>query len=207
MSTDSGMRIRTWLPWVIASLAIVALVVTLVRGGPVGTAADAEAIARLAQRLDALEQSPPQVRPAAATRERAGAGLPASGTDGEHEEARTPEQIIADRDRQLRELETRFRQDAADPATGPRTEEALVQTLSGPALAGSGLRPRHVDIACRRSSCRTVGSFDRMGEAQDWSLFYVTAAGDQLLSDTRMVFVPRSDGGTDVHIYSSRPGG
>lgn len=207
MGTDSRTRIWTYLPWVIAALAVAALAVTLARGGAGGDAADAAALARLGQRLDALEQSPRQMRQAATTSGRGVSDLPASAPDGDEGDARTPEQIAADRDRQLRQLEARFQQDAADPTTGPGTEEALVQTLSGPALAGSGLRPQRVDIACRRSSCRTVGSFERMGDAQDWSLFYITAAGGELLSETRMVFVPGPDGGAEVHIYSSRPGG
>jgi hypothetical protein len=122
-------------------------------------------------------------------------------------EPQTPEQIAAARDRQLRELEARFASDVPDPATGPATENILVDTISGETMAGTGLRPANVDIACKQSSCRIVGSFDRMGDAQDWSLFYITAAGGDVLSQTQMVFVPKPDGKTEVRIYSNRAKG
>ena len=71
-------------------------------------------------------------------------------------------------------------------------------------MTGTGLKPDDVDIACKKNSCRIVGTFDRMGDAQDWSLFYITAAGGNVLTQTQMVFVPRPDGKTEVRIYSNR---
>ena len=99
------------------------------------------------------------------------------------------EQLAAERERQLRELEAQFARDVADPVGGPETENRLVDTISGESMASTGLRPSNVDIACKKASCRIVGSFDRMGDAQDWGLFYITAAGGDVLSSTRMVFV------------------
>lgn len=207
---QSGRGARERLPWVIAAIAVVALGANLLWDRKGGDAAGEETIAQLTQRLDALEAAPPQARA------RTGSARPvdAAGDAGagnrdafaDRAAPQTAEEIAAARDRQLRELEARFASDAPDPVTGPETENLLVETISGETMAGTGLRPSNVDIACKRGSCRIVGSFDRMGDAQDWGLFYITAAGGNVLSQAQMVFVPRPDGKTEVRIYSSRAG-
>lgn len=209
MNADhNGKGSRQRLPWTIAAIAVVALVANLVWGQKGREAAADEAIATLNQRLDALEEAPRDARRPPASRP--GATRPVEGgaasMGGAMEEPRTPEQLAAERERQLRELEAQFARDVADPVGGPETENRLVDTISGESMASTGLRPSNVDIACKKASCRIVGSFDRMGDAQDWGLFYITAAGGDVLSSTRMVFVPKPDGGTEVRIYSNRAG-
>lgn len=211
MSSDhNGKGFRERLPWTIAAIAVVALAANLFWGQKNKDVEGSEALARLNERLDALEGAP------AAQRRQTPARLPgsmggvddAAGSLGDgHGEPQSPEEIAAARDRQLRELEAQFARDAADPVTGPETENLLVETISGETMAGTGLRPSNVDIACKQSSCRIVGSFDRMGDAQDWGLFYITAAGGDVLSQTQMVFVPKPDGKTEVRIYSNRAKG
>ena len=199
------------LPWTIAAIAVVVMVASLVwnRGGRDADGAGGEAIAELNQRLAALEsgEASPSPRLRGSQPGAAPAGAASNGMEGLMREQLTPEQQAAERERQLRELEAAFAADAADPATAPAVENTLVETISGDSMAGTGLKPRDVDIACKSSSCRIVGTFDRMGDAQDWSLFYITAAGGDVLSQTRMVFVPKPDGKTEVRIYSSRAKG
>lgn len=200
---------RAYLPWIIAAVAVAALAVNLLwdRSEPAGDAT----IAELSQRLEALESgdaAAPRARPRAGGRA-IGAPYDASAPGGlaAMQEQKSPEEMAAERDRQMRELEAQFARDAADPVGGPRTENTLVDTVSSEAMAGTGLKPDDVDIACKKNSCRIVGTFERMGDAQDWSLFYITAAGGNVLSQTQMVFVPTPDGRTEVRIYSNRAGG
>ena len=211
MTADQSNRtFKDRLPWIIAAVAVVALAVNLLwdRKGDEG---DDKTIAQLTERLDALEAGD-----GGATARRglppgmsAGAGAPsdAAGMLGQMREQKTPEQIEAEREQQMREFEAQFARDVADPVTGPQTENTLVETISGETMAGTGLKPNDVDIACKKNSCRIVGTFDKMGDAQDWSLFYITAAGGNVLSQTRMVFVPKPDGKTEVRIYSNRAKG
>lgn len=207
--TEPATPFASRLPWVIAVLAVVALVANLVWTRTRDATPD-PAVAELAARLDAMDGG--GAGAAGARRPQGGAGRPAGSTGGNGLGAgddparaqRTPEQLAAERDRQMRELEAQFARDAADPVGGPRTENTLVETISGDTMAGTGLRPSDVDIACKRSSCRIVGTFDRIGDAQDWSLFYITAAGGNVLSQTQMVFVPLPDGRHEVRIYSAR---
>lgn len=204
----NGFRER--LPWTIAAIAVVALVANLLWGHRGRDDAGSEELARLTERLDALEGTPPgpgRALPPRPVTGGMGAGDPGgAGLSGDNE-PQTAEEIAAARERELRELEAQFARDVADPMTGPATEDLLVDTISGEAMAGTGLRPRNVDIACKQSSCRIVGSFDKHGDAQDWGLFYITAAGGDVLSQTRMVFVPKPDGSTEVRIYSDRAKG
>ncbi|MEN1928613.1 hypothetical protein WCE34_09935 [Luteimonas sp. MJ204] len=208
--TRNGFKER--LPWTIAAIAVVALVASLVWDRPDKADADAT-LAQLTERLDALENtpSPPARRAPAGSRAQPVDGIDGIAGDGDSRfgagEPQTPEEIAAARDRQLKALEAGFASDVADPVTGPATENILVETISGETMAGTGLRPSNVDIACKQSSCRIVGSFDKMGDAQDWGLFYITAAGGNVLSQTQMVFVPKPGGKTEVRIYSERAKG
>lgn len=211
MSSDhNGKGFRERLPWTIAAIAVVALAANLFWGQKDSDVEGSEALARLNERLDALESAPAPQRRQAPVRASGPMGG-ADAVDGSFGDGRgepqSPEEVAAARDRQLRELEAQFARDAADPVTGPETENLLVETISGETMAGTGLRPDNVDIACKQSSCRIVGSFDRMGDAQDWGLFYITAAGGDVLSQTQMVFVPKPDGKTEVRIYSNRAKG
>lgn len=198
------------LPWIIAAVAVMALAANLLWDRK-ASGGDDKTIAQLTERLDALEAGDrggsgrPRGLPPGMS---AGSGAPNdAGMLGRLREQKTPEQIEAEREQQMRELEAQFARDVPDPATGPQTENTLVETISGETMAGTGLKPNDVDIACKKNSCRIVGTFDKMGDAQDWSLFYITAAGGNVLSQTRMVFVPRPDGKTEVRIYSSRAKG
>jgi len=208
-ANQNGKGFRERLPWTIAAIAVVALVANLAWDRKTEDVAADEALARLTERLDAIEATP--APPRARTMPGSPGGIPGGGVDGDSRsimgEPQSAEEIAAARDRQLRELEARFASDAADPVTGPDTENLLVETISGETMAGTGLRPNNVDIACKQSSCRIVGSFERMGDAQDWGLFYITAAGGNVLSQTQMVFVPKPGGGTEVRIYSNRAKG
>lgn len=204
---STGMR--TYLPWIIAAVAVAALAANLLWDRqPAGGDA---AIDRLNERIAALESggAAPGARARLPGAPRAGGARAdvAQGGLGAMEQPKSPEEAAAERDRQLRQLEAQFASDAADPVGGPRTEDTLVDTISSDAMAGTGLKPDDVDIACKKNSCRIVGTFERMGDAQDWSLFYITAAGGDVLSQTQMVFVPTADGRTEVRIYSNRAGG
>lgn len=208
MNTQSNPKgFKHYLPWVIALGALLALAASLLWKRDAGGDAN---VRQLTERLEAIESGRAlEARgPGSAGRGMGRSGMAAADGGGlSSMEQRSPEQVEAERERQLRELEAAFARDAADPVGGPRTENTLVETISGDTMAGTGLKPNDVDIACKQNSCRIVGSFDRMGDAQDWSLFYITAAGGNVLSQTRMVFVPTAGGKTEVRIYSTRAKG
>ena len=203
--------LRDRLPWIIAVVAVIAMAVTMFVSRNDGQSQDPkdEALERVIARLDALEAGP--TGPNAAARVAGmSAGRPTSPGSrdslmgGAMRAPKTPQQIEADRDKQMRELEAQFARDAADPIGGGRTEDTLEKTITGETMAGTGLKPDDVDIACKKNSCRIVSSFAKLGDAQDWSLFYITAAGGNVLSQTQMVFVPKPDGSTEVRIYANR---
>lgn len=200
----------TRLPWIVAAVAVVALIATLIsvrsRGdsqtdaGPV----DQEILAR----LEALENSRQGTRSAssgvgdmASSHPASGNALDAALTGGKQ---KTPEQIEADRKSELLALEAAFARDRIDPVRGGQVEQTLEKTVSSDTMVGTGLTPQDVAIDCRATTCKVVGQFAKRGDAEDWALFYVTAAGGNVFTQTRMAYVTRPDGNTEVRIYATR---
>lgn len=117
----------------------------------------------------------------------------------------TAAQIEADRVRQLRQLEASFARDRPDPIGAGTTVDVLERTAGGDIMRSTGFKPAAMDIACKQNSCRIVGTFDKISDAQDWGLFFITAAGGNVLAQSRMVLSPTSSGMTEARIYAARP--
>lgn len=195
-------------PWAIAAIAVVAMAVMQFRSNGTGTqpAASEPGLQQVMARLDALEQRSAVTRRPDGALGGAGPSTPSrlAAIDAMQGKNRSPEEMAAEQARQHRELEAAFARDAADPVGGGKVENVLEQTVTGETMTTTGLQPDDVQIQCKRSSCRTVGSFAKRGDAEDWGLFYITAAGGNVLSNTQMVYVPQPDGSVQVRIYSRR---
>jgi len=206
--------VMTRLPWIVAAAAVIALVVTLlsVRNPGVGGTSDGDETSQaLLARIEALENSGQGAGAASSAQRGAnvaamGQGqLSGDGMDGmTGRPQKTPEQMEADRKRELQELESAFARDKADPVRGGQVERTLEQTVTSESMAGTGLKPDDVAIDCRATTCRVVGEFAKRGDAEDWALFYVTSAGGNVLTQTRMAYVTRPDGSTEVRIFATR---
>lgn len=204
------------LPWIVAAAAIAALVfVLLQRGGSTPDSAQAEEMARLQERLAALEQArgpgggmsgdgtlAGRYAAQAAAR---GAGL-ADGTlrrgpGGRN--AMTPAQQRAERERLQQRLQAEFAADAPDAAGGAAAETRLEEAVVGSDMASTGLVPDDLAVDCRRTMCRVSADFTKAGDAEDWAMMYLSAAGGAI-SRARTVQVRQPDGSTQVIIYGVR---
>ncbi len=209
---SSNNFVMTRLPWIVAAIAVIALIVTLtsVRNtGPSGTASGEESTQDLLARIEALENSRRGTGTASSIQRSANAtGMgPAGGNSIDAlsgQPQQTPEQMEAARKRELQELESAFARDKADPVRGGQVERTLEQTVTSETMAGTGLKPDDVAIDCRATTCRVVGQFAKRGDAEDWALFYVTAAGGNVFTQTRMAYVTRADGSTEVRVFATR---
>lgn len=196
--------VRERLPWIIAVLALVAVLATVYmtrkapadRGATGGEVAANAAVDDTRPSPDAASGAARAARPYSRGR---GAALSGEGGPG-----LTPQEVAAQRERQLRELEAGFARDVADADGGRQAEDTLGRTLAGDAMAGTGLQADDVDIACKQRSCRIVGRLATLGDAQDWGLFFITAAGGDVLAQSQMMFVPTPDGRTEVRIFATR---
>lgn len=199
--------VMTRLPWIIAAVAVLALLATLFlkSSGERATQPDTQ---ELLARLEALERErggvgvSPGRRANSPMTTGAGGAYPTDPLTGR--EQKTPEQMEADRVRDLQMLEAAFARDKADPVRGGQVERKLEATVTSESMAGTGLKPDDVAIDCRATTCKVVGQFAKRGDAEDWALFYVTSAGGNVLTQTRMAYVPRPDGSTEVRIYATR---
>lgn len=196
--------VRERLPWIIAVLALVAVLATvyMTRRAPADRGAAGSEVAANAAADDARPSA--GAASGAAHAQRPSSRAPGDAFPGEGEPNLTPQQVAAQRERQLQELEAAFARDVADADGGGQAEDALGRTLAGDAMAGTGLQADDVDIACKQSSCRIVGRLATMGDAQDWGLFFITAAGGEVLAQSQMMFVPTPDGRTEVRIFATR---
>jgi hypothetical protein len=103
----------------------------------------------------------------------------------------------------VRDLESRFAADAEDPSGGPPAELRLSEVAIGDAMAPTGIAPSELKVDCKSSMCRVQGVFDNPGNAQDWGMFYLSAAGGELAS-SRIISQRRPDGSVQLSIYGTR---
>ncbi|MEO6365818.1 MAG: hypothetical protein ABIO38_07220, partial [Luteimonas sp.] len=117
----------TRLPWIVAAVAVIALFVTLlsIRNPGAGRATDGdEANQALLARIEALENSGQGAGPPSPQRGASAAGMGQGQVGGNGSETlaggpqKTPEQMEADRKRELQALEAAFARDKADPVRG-----------------------------------------------------------------------------------------
>jgi hypothetical protein len=202
------MRLMHWLPWAIAAVAVALLAWTWTADRRI--AADPQAGDATAGGAAGVTPggSDPTAQPMP------GVGGPSVGTgtgrapiDREEMlariEARRPRVDQAARERQRQQLEATFAADPPDPVGGPQAELALSDVAVGDAMGSTGIAPKDLQVDCRQSLCKVQGTFDRNGNAQDWSILYLTAAGGQLGS-ARIIETRQPDGTVAVTIYGSR---
>ncbi len=188
------------LPWLIAAVAVAALAVTLLWKG--SATAPVSAMPSVAQEPMAKSTGSTPQRP-----REYGFPLDHKAQSGmRNRMPMTSEQVEAKRNEKLARLEANFKADRPDPVGGGKSEQALENVLAGSTMKGTGMVPRDASIDCKSTSCRIVGSFKKGSDAEDWALFYLTAAAPHLRA-AQMVLIPGADGSAEIHMYALRDGG
>ena len=194
--------------WIIAAIACaVALVaVTWMIAGRGGNGHEPD-MQQLMSRLDAIEARNQGSRPrpgGAASGRSAGIagpeGSPLSGLGGQ---MLTPEQAEAQNQARLRTFESRFSQEAADPAAA-KVEDDMLKGMTDKQLAAAEIVPKDPDVQCRRDTCRIVANFRSSSDASDWAVLYVTLMGANYVTTSQPVFVKAPDGSTQMRLFASR---
>ena len=194
--------------WIVAAIACaVALVaITWLVAGRNNGSGDPD-VQQLMSRLDALESRNQGSRP------QPGGAMPGGpagigGANGPLGSALggqmvTPEQAEAQNKERLRTFESRFSQEAADPAAA-KVEDDMLKGMTDKQLAAAEIVPKDPDVQCRRDTCRIVANFRSSSDASDWAVLYVTLMGANYVTSSQPVFVKAPDGSTQMRLFASR---
>ena len=194
--------------WIIAAIAcaIALVAVTWMIAGRGGNGREPD-MQQLMSRLDAIEARNQGSRPrpgGASSGRPAGIagpeGSPLSGLGGQ---MLTPEQAEAQNQARLRTFESRFSQEAADPAAA-KVEDDMLRSMTDKQLAAAEIVPKDPDVQCRRDTCRIVATFRSSSDASDWAVLYVTLMGSNYVTTSQPVFVKDPNGGTQMRLFASR---
>ena len=137
-----------------------------------------------------------------------------AGTDGRASGADAPERVkaIIERRARLREeaaskaeaskqkAVAAYRAEKVDQAWATQKETELSGVATSAALAQAKIVPKSFDVDCKTTVCRLNGTFSTLGEAEDWTLYYMSSVGNAL-PNTVVSKTQNPDGTTNVEIY------
>ncbi|MEP6634706.1 MAG: hypothetical protein ABJA62_10920, partial [Luteimonas sp.] len=114
------------------------------------------------------------------------------------------EQLRADQARQSEAARQKaiatYRAESVDPAWAPQKTAELNQIAALPAIAQAKISPKSLDVDCKRTICRLNGTFASNGDAEDWTMLYMSSVGGALPNSV-VTRTQNPDGTTNVEIY------
>jgi hypothetical protein len=195
----------------VAALAM-GLAVGLLLNNSADEGADAQAMARILERLEALESASGDGGPrssgapsAAASAQWEAMSKPSGLASRNGKPAFTPAQMKANREARVRAFESRFAQEPRDPAAAT-VEIDMLKAIDDKLLKSTGTVAANPDVECRRDSCRVTADFRNSDEATEWALHYVTLLGGNLVKNAQPVTVRKPDGSVQMRMYATRAG-
>ena len=93
-----------------------------------------------------------------------------------------------------------YRTEKVDKAWAAQKETELSGVATSAALAQAKIVPKAFDVDCKTTVCRLHGTFSTLGEAEDWTLYYMSSVGNAL-PNTVVSKTQNPDGTTSVEIY------
>ena len=93
-----------------------------------------------------------------------------------------------------------YRAEKVDKAWAAQKETELEGVATSAALAQAKIVPRAFEVDCKTTVCRLNGTFSTLGEAEDWTLYYMSSVGNAL-PNTVVSKTQNPDGTTSVEIY------
>lgn len=153
------------------------------------------AIARPAQdrsRLPSVDAAPAVASRIPQVQDFTGAPSTSSGDD---EAARMRSETVA--------LARRFRAQPRDAAWASKTEQTLRETMTSEVMVATEIVPSGLNYSCRTDLCMVEAEFARYGDAEDWGIMLVTAAGETF-ANARPMIRALPDGKTELQLYAAR---
>lgn len=93
-----------------------------------------------------------------------------------------------------------YRAEKVDKTWAAQKETELEGVATSAALAEAKIVPKAFEVDCKTTVCRLNGTFSTLGEAEDWTLYYMSSVGNAL-PNTVVSKTQNPDGTTSVEIY------
>lgn len=205
---SAGSHRARWPFWASVAVAAGLAVAALIVWTRLAAKAEADATAQRLQRIEQIQQeqsrllgallqqrSPRRSAPAQPARDLSDRSMQRDAP------AQMPPEAIA------RDLDAQHRSDPVDPAWSAQAETELTTLARGDWVSEAGGGPARLVVDCRSTRCRIEADFVRRSQAEDWSELFLTQAGGTIYR-SQTVLIPRTDGGAELRLYSTRkPGG
>ncbi len=100
-------------------------------------------------------------------------------------------------------LARQFRAQPRDAAWASKTEQTLRDTMTSEVMLATEIVPLGLDYSCRTDLCLVKAEFARHGDAEDWGIMLVTAAGETF-ANARPMVIALPDGKAELQLFATR---
>lgn len=114
--------------------------------------------------------------------------------------ARLRDQLVRESAAAKQKAVATFSSERVDPTWASGKEAELTGIARSSAIAEAKAAPKTFDIDCKSTMCLLNGSFATNGEAEDWTLLYMSSVGSALPNSV-VSRTQNPDGTTSVEIY------
>lgn len=189
----------------LAAVAIAALSLIVYKAGNFGAHTDASGDGALEARVGKIEAQQQEIldllRPGSSGRFSSASPGDAMAIAGQPQGQQAPLPDPRQGDIEFKQLQAAHAHEKVDPAWAPAAERQL--TSASQSFANAGIQPKDMDLGCRSQSCELTAHFAKHGDAEDWSLMFITQSAPTV-AQARQMIVEMPDGSFELRVLGSR---
>ncbi len=101
-------------------------------------------------------------------------------------------------------MNQRFKSQRREAGWAAKTEQKLRSTMTSDVMVATEIVPASLNYSCRTDLCLVKADFAHAGDAQDWAVMLVTAAGTTF-ANAKPLMHALPNGKTELQLFASRP--